>query len=582
MLVASVVAPVWLAVVHAANVADAAHDEALVRAVGLGWTGALRALDGLVAAPMELLPFGTRAFRASLASASACGVAGGLLFALARRLLGACAPAPRLGAAIAAIASTTATLSVGWQLESASPGGGALGALLVLLAPWILLRDGWVQSARFGLAAAALTMALTYEPLVGAASLLGAAGVLSVRGERPEGRTVMRAALFGAAAGLVPLGLGLLAARLRPGVALSLPWLAFPAGERGESGTGTPYLLLRDDVGWLSSALAAVGAVVAWRAPRARGPAAAMIAVTVAGLGAILFGAPAGDTRYGAPVLAAVGALGALAAVAMQAGVLAVAAARIPFAQASAVMIVILEATFPVRAADESLGRCEDRARGAAAAWDEVAWGSLPAGALVLVGDPRIHTRLLAARAAGALRGDLAVVPTFDLGGPLARRELVREPKLSPFWRDMALLDAPDEWSLSSLAASRPLVVPFEPRWDRALARHLVPVGLLARYEAEPRGMSDRRRALEDLAPERDRLARAIVAARDPELIAATASLLRGRALSLAASGDRELVARALDDLRPFSPGDAVAAELARRVASAHGPVDLKGLPPNP
>ena len=56
---------------------------------------------------------------------------------------------------------------------------------------------------------------------------------------------------------------------------------------------------------------------------------------------------------------------------------------------------------------------------------------------------------------------------------------------------------APSEASLSALAMSRPLVTPYEPRWGRALGRHLVPVGLLDRFEPEPRGVSDRRKALE-------------------------------------------------------------------------------------
>jgi hypothetical protein len=233
-----------------------------------------------------------------------------------------------------------------------------------------------------------------------------------------------------------------------------------------------------------------------------------------------------------------------------------------------------------VRSADEAIERCEARTRGAVAAWDALAWGPLPAGAVVMVSDRPLMARLLAARASGALRGDLALVPTFDLRGPLGTRELLREPKLQPFWRDMALLSAPDEWSLSSLAAARPLVLPFEPRWDRTLARHLVPVGLFARFEAEPRGTSDRRRALEAIAPYRERLARAITAPADPELLAITSTLLRARALSLAASGDRDLIAHALDDLRPFSPGDPIAAELVRRVVNAKGAIDVKDLTP--
>jgi hypothetical protein len=144
----------------------------------------------------------------------------------------------------------------------------------------------------------------------------------------------------------------------------------------------------------------------------------------------------------------------------------------------------------------------------------------------------------------------------------------------------MALVSAPDEHSLSSLAATRPVVMPFEPRWDRTLARHLVPVGLFARFASEPRGTSDRKKALEAFAPSREALARAITSPRDPELLATTATLLRARALGLAASGDRELTARALDDLRPFSPADPIAAELVKRLLAARGIIDVKDLAP--
>jgi hypothetical protein len=122
--------------------------------------------------------------------------------------------------------------------------------------------------------------------------------------------------------------------------------------------------------------------------------------------------------------------------------------------------------------------------------------------------------------------------------------------------------------------------MPFEPRWDRTLARHLVPVGLFARFESEPRGTSDRRKALEAFAPSREKLAHAIATARDPELLAVTGTLLRARALGLAASGDRDLIARSLDDLRPFSPSDPIAAELVKRVITARGVIDVKDLAP--
>ena len=77
-------------------------------------------------------------------------------------------------------------------------------------------------------------------------------------------------------------------------------------------------------------------------------------------------------------------------------------------------------------------------------------------------------------------------------------------------------------------------------------------LGFFARFESEPRGTSDRKKALDAFIPERERLDCAITSPRDPELLAPTATLLRARALGLAASGDRDSIARALDDFAPF------------------------------
>jgi hypothetical protein len=597
----AVALPACLAVAHATNVADAAHDEAVLRALGLGWTGAFRALDAPWCALFAWLPVGTRALRATLASAAACGVGGGVLFALARAVLAACSDT-RLGAPIATIVALAATLSPTWQLEAASPAGATLGALLALVPAAILLAGVRLGEARTPAVALGLGAALSYEPLVGLVAIASVAAYALAVTTRERRALFTRGALaraaFAFAAGLAPFALAF--ARRASPVSLAVgPFTGF-AGERGESGPGLLLLLVREDVGTASSLFAVAGAALALRVVRARPAAAALAAIVCAGGLSMAFGAPAGPTRYAAPVLAGVGAAYALSGVAMQALVEAVSRARVPFARASAAMILVLEAALPARAADDSSARAEDRPKEASEAWDEAAWGALPAGAVVLVRDRRVETRLYAARATGELRGDLALVPLFDLAGRGAMRELSRDPKLSPIWRDAALLGAQEEWSLSSLASERPVVAAYDPTWDRALARHLVPVGLFARFEPEPRGGSDRRRALDELSPsassplagpvgpgtkaapvlpsERDRLAKAIEG--DPELVGLTARLLRARVVALAAASERDVVAHALDDLRPFSPRDPLAAELVRRMAASHGAIDVKDLVP--
>lgn len=578
--------PACAAVLHVSSVADAAHDDGTIRAVGLGWTGAWRALDAVIAAPFVALPIGTRSARAALACAVIAGVAGGVLYALGRRLLAACASGPRLPAILAAIASITATIGATWQLEAASPGGSVLGALLVLAPSATLLGDGDVRARRVPIVAALLGAAASYEPLVGACAFVSASALALVEWRRTRAwlggvdRRMALVALAAFAAGATPLAVGLVRAQAARSLVLGVPALTAWAGEPGASWPISPMDLVGAELGWPLFALALGGALFAMIAPRARPEAIALVVVAIAGVASTRFGVPGGPTRFGGPVLAAIGASFLLAAVALQALVRAVASARVPFAKASAAMVVLLALTFPVHFADDAIARTAERARGQATTWDDVAWGALPAGSVLMVSDVRVSRRIVASRAAGVLRGDLAVVPTYDLDGPAARRELAHEPKLAPFWRDMAIATLPEEFSLSSLAASRPLALVYDARWEHGLARHLVPLGLVARFEPEPRGASDRRRALDGFAPKRDRLARATINERDIELIQLTAVLLRARAIALAATGDKDLVARGIDDVHVFAPEDPVAAVIAARAAQKKGAVDVKGLAP--
>jgi hypothetical protein len=271
-------------------------------------------------------------------------------------------------------------------------------------------------------------------------------------------------------------------------------------------------------------------------------------------------------------VLAALAAAFLLAGVSMQALVRAIAEAKLPLARASATMVLVPELVAPVDAADEALRRGAERGHGGglspeapAGSWDDTAWGTLPPRSIVLVIDARIWRRASAARAIGSLRGDIAVVPTFA-HGTLAARFLSRDAALVPLWRDLALSGAPTEETLSTLASARPLLTTFDAAWGKALGKHLVPSGLLDRFEPEPRGTSDRRKALESFLPKRERLARAVV--RDLELADAAAFLLRQRVLDMASSGDRDLVGGAVADLDAFAPGDMTGAQVVAHLVS--------------
>jgi hypothetical protein len=559
--------PACLVAAHVGNVADAAHDAGVARAMGLEaqpW----RALDAVVASVFAALPLGTRAARAGLGEAVVVAMGAAALFVIAWRIAAACAEAPRLGALTAGIATFAAVCAPAWQMEAGAVAGSTTGALLVLLPLAVMARaDEAGATPRWRAGAIAMGVAVGYEPLVGACALGACAALVGVganarRGVVAAWRTDARVLVECFVAGLGPLLLAVARTRVA-GVPLAAALADAWAGERGASHAGSPAVFLRTELGVVLGALAVGGAVLAALVPRARALGAALLVVVVVGFASGWAGAPLGPTRFGAPVLAGVAGACAFAAVAMQAIVRAIADAKLPLARASAAMVLVLELAIPVDSADEALLRTLPRANGAAALWDDLAWGELPPRTVVLVTDARLGRRAAAAQATGALRGDLAVVPA-QARGAVASRVLSQDAALVPLWRDLELAGSPSEASLSSLASVRPLAMAFEPRWGRALGRHLVPVALLDRFEPEPRGASDRKRALDVFAPKRERLARA--AGKDPELAEATAYLLRARALDVASSGDRDLVGRTVDDLHAFAPDDPVGAAIVARV----------------
>ena len=559
MLAACALLPAALGAAGAASAAPASHDEAVVRVVGLGWTGLFRGLDVIVAAPLMLAPIGTRAMRAGLASAVVAGACGALAFWIARQLVevvrpGAAKAAPRLMAAVAAVAALSGVMAPVWQVEAAAPGGAVVGALIVLAAIALGAEaqaeaDAQADAnadadakANAGAIAFVLGLAASYEPIVRVAALVAVAPWMWGKARAITGAGWIHAAIA-FAMGLAPLALSAALGRRAPEIAI--------AGARPfASSIGTHAhghvpiaAFAQSEIGMLLLVAAAAGAVLAWLVPDARRCLASLVGVILV-------------------------------------GVVAISNARVPFAQASAALVVVLELVLPVRAADETLTRREARASQASTVWNEVAWGAAPPAAVLLVSEPSTMRRIAAARATGQMRPDLLVIPTFAMPSRATDRALASEPKLAPLYRDVALGSTPEELSLATLATQRPLLASFDPHWDRGLARHFVPVGLTTAFEPEPRGSSDRRRGLDAFTASKERLVRVAVAKKDPDLAAATATLLRGRAIGMAACGERDVLSRALDDLRPFAPEDPVANTLVRRIVTSKGPIDVRDLVP--
>lgn len=601
----------------AASAASGAFDDDVIRVVGLGWTGLGGALDRLAAAPAMLLPIGTRALRAALATSLVAGACAWAIFDVAERFAAAAVSAlwpdpsaeggrSRLVVAVAGAAALAVTLGPGFQRDAAAPGGAALGALvLVLLLREVALALGPsgtgprppALAMLVGLAATAGLATFAAAALVG-----GPALVLRLRRARAD-RAALGHALAAFAVGLAPLVTSLAVRARAPELAISggispvlglAPSLATGAVSVRTSAVarGVPAVnaFLVGHVGPTLIVCAGVAAVlVAWtlRRPGARREARAVLDVQIAlaalaasgAVSAALF-AGATPARSSDVVLAASAAIHAQAAVTLAVIALGIARAPVPFAQASAALVVVLELVVPVRSADDAIGQRLASAREATSLWSEVAFDGVAPASVVLVGDRSLARRLVAARATGDLRGDVLLVPADDVRSRVATRALAVEPKLAPLYRDLALGSPPEELSLTQLASTRPVALSFDPTWDRALARHLVPAGLFTRFDAEPRGAVDRRKAFDATGPTRDRLVRGIVAKKDAELVLVTAKLLRARALGVAATSDRELLSRALDDLRPFAPDDPVSAQLVRRTVTSKGAIDIRDLAP--
>ena len=577
--------PACLAAARALNVPSAAEDGGVLRVLSLA-PSAFRGLDAVVGSLAMALPVGTRAERAALGGAFALALAGVTLYAVVRALLRACAGAKAgthaetaagtraettiVGSVVAAIAATTPLVALPWQTESAAVGGSVTGALLVIVVVALAHRAARAsaETRRGAWLAAFVALGLTAseDPL---ALVVAACGFAARVAACPDARASLRSTLGSSGgssgalpwvaalgAGLLPFVLGLTRARLA-GVPLGEAIGSSVLGDAGAT-SATVGDAARDHVGPLVFVLSAAGLGLSLLVPRARPLAAACVALIAVGAMAAWAGSPVGPVRFGAPFLVAEAAVFALAGVAMQALVRAVAGARIPFARASAAMIVVLELVLPVDAADDALARSNPRAN-ASSAWDDAAFGGLPPGSLLLADDPRVRARLRAARAEGELRGDIVAMATTE-GGPLGWRSLAARSNgpdptakaLLPLLRDIALTGAPAEASLSAIALERPVGMAYETQWGNAIGRHLTPLALFDRFEPEPRGTSDRKRAFDAGAAERERLA--IETAGDAELAAASAALLRARLAAANAQGDHDLAARTLLDLRAFAP----------------------------
>jgi hypothetical protein len=248
-----------------------------------------------------------------------------------------------------------------------------------------------------------LGLAASYEPLVLVAAVAALApwadGIVRLRRmDRAQVRDALPAFLLG----LAPLSLAAALLRRAPemAIATSKP-LASPFGESaGATLALGPFAMA--EIGTMIVVTAVAGALLCSLQPAARRCLASLLGVVASGILALALHAPSGPWHTAAPLLAATCAVHMLAALALAAAVAAIGTARVPFAQASAALAVVLELVLPVRATDETLARREGRAFNASTVWNEVAWGALPTAAVLLVAEPVTMRRIAAASASAA------------------------------------------------------------------------------------------------------------------------------------------------------------------------------------
>ena len=581
--------PLGLTLMRASPSTQWRDDLAVVRGLGLVPFGGEGMPSTVLMQLAALLPIGGRLLRASLVSAVGLSLSAWFIYFLTRRALEANAVTPRLTPALALSAALTATLSPTWQLEGTIAGGATLAAALALAGLLVrAVRVGRDLRAFIGFGALTALAALESHA-AGLVLFAGLGAQLAALRDVPDNRSLLAfgaGALALAALCLVPyavrpfaehawvhLGYGLSAADAVPRDAAAVRTDAISAWLR--------------EIGVLSVAFAVGGAVFGVWNKRTRWIAVPLVLFVVADLAfpasraGLLTTDPLAAVR-----LLAVSALSIAGALGLHTAAIALRGARLPFARAASVMLVVFNFTLVLVTGEDSSFLADRRAQHAAEVWTDEALGSLPPRSLLLVRSEAVAWRLWADWVVRGERPDVVAAPLPLLErGSVTARLLELEPGLAPLVRELAINGQPSEYALSTLADARPLFVEFDPSWEKRCFDHLVPQPLWLRFSPHALGRSDRMAALK-----RGRAAfrRVLAEAKQPTYgDAATLSVLGVRAseqaVLLAMLGDRLGAAAMVEDLRLLDPGNAVAAEVERRLhEDKHGRVDVAGLLPLP
>ncbi|MBN2192790.1 MAG: hypothetical protein JW751_08220 [Polyangiaceae bacterium] len=585
--------PVVLGLLRSEGQSAWTGDLGMVRVLGLEPIGGEGVVTSILGQLVVVLPLGGRWLRVAMLGAVATGFASLALFEIVRRLLRANATTPVLSVALALAASATSTLTPAWQVAASKVGSGAvavalgLGVLAVATVAMVPEGTGAADVRRWFLVG--LLGALTpFECRWVAVELaVGAVAALAAHAGYPHRGALVACSAGAVGAALVALGL-VVGRAASPNTSLDLGAVL--------ATTGGWRLGLNDQP---------VGGFAAWQGE------VGLVPVVVAGFG-LLWGLWCRKTR---PVVVAFGVflladvvvtrfdpvaltdprtplrLGAVAAVAalgglgVQTAVVGLKRAKLPFARAAALLLVVLDFTFALAAAEDASFSEPDREAEATEIWTDEAFGGLPTRAVVLVRQEAVAYRLRAAALVRGERPDLVVVPmaSLDQRGT-ARRLLQEEPAFAGLLRDVAMQGQPGEYSMSTLADGRPLYVEVDPAWDPRMFAHLSPGAMWLRFSPHAVGRSDRVLGVKAAMRSIERVLAATEGAGQvataPTRHVASRSI-REQAAVLLFLGDHGSAAGLLEPLRSDVATDPLAAAIAARAAGrCKGPVDIAALVP--
>lgn len=525
-----------------------------------------------------LIPLGTQAFRAALASALALGMAAVLVHRIARTLLARVATlsAP-LAAALAAIAAVMAALSPAWQREATVAGGASIALALVL---WSIHQALTISelpalaplaTRRWVLLAATLGLTTVESVPAGLAATMAVAALTATEGRLP--RLTLVPWLVGAVLAVVALGgAALLLRPLSPGswsdVGRALSMASLEA-LHVDAVRKTTLLAWLDEVGALSLGLAALGLVRGVFRERTRAIVAALVAVLLCDLiypsaaATQLLPEPLAALRCASMMAFAIGASAGVAEI-----VIFLAGLAIPMARPASVLTVAFHITLVAVTSEDAAFAADRSDHVAAEEWTDEALERLPRDAALLVHAPELAWRLWAAQMVRGQRPDVLVIPVPMLRhGRVTSNLLPSEPAVAQLLRDLALTGQASEYGLSLLADARPLLVELDPRWDKRVVTHLTIDGPWLRYEPQVLGRSDRKIAAHVLVSGRvlEGIRQAVAADRPSATV--VAKTIKEHVATLSLLGMSETARPWLDGVERLDPADPFVVPARLRIA---------------